>query len=161
MTQRTGTAHEWDWGTVSALCLRETRRVLGLGSAADDAAQEATIRAWRYRAKCRDPDRPEPWIAGIARREALRAISRSRELPEPTDRNLVDSRQDLSELVDRLDLWAAISGMDGQDRWLLVGHYWQDLPNRELAMQLGLAEVTVRVRLHRLRRLLREILVEI
>ncbi len=161
MTQCTETAREWDWGTVSALCLRETRRVLGLGSAADDAAQEATIRAWRYRAKCRDPARPEPWIAGIARREALRAISRTREQPESTDREVVDPRQDLSGLVDRLDLWAAISGMDGQDRWLLVGHYWQDLPNRELAMQLGLAEVTVRVRLHRLRRLLRETLVEI
>jgi DNA-directed RNA polymerase specialized sigma24 family protein len=43
----------------------------------------------------------------------------------------------------------------------LVGHYWQDLPNSELAMQLGLAEVTVRVRLHRLRRRLRDILVEV
>jgi RNA polymerase sigma-70 factor (ECF subfamily) len=161
MTQRTGTAHEWDWGTVSRLCLRETRRVLGVGTAADDAAQEATIRAWRYRAKCRNPARPEPWIAGIARREALRAISQRREQPEPTDREVVDPRQDPSELVERLDLWRAMSGMDGQDRRLLVGHYWQDLPNSELAKQLGLAEVTVRVRLHRLRRLLRETLVEI
>ena len=161
MTQRTGNAQEWDWGTVSALCLRETRRVLGSGSAADDAAQEATIRAWRYRAKCRNPAQPEPWIAGIARREALRAISQGRDQAEPTDQEVVDPRQDLSGLVDRLDLWRAISGMEGQDRWLLVGHYWQDLPNRELALQLGLAEVTVRVRLHRLRRLLRESLVEI
>jgi RNA polymerase sigma-70 factor (ECF subfamily) len=161
MTQRTGNAHEWDWGTVSRLCLRETRRVLGVGSAADDAAQEATIRAWRHRAKCRDPARPEPWIARIARREALRAVSQRREQSEPTDRELVDPRQDLSGLVDRLDLWRAMSGMEGQDRWLLVGHYWQDLPDSELASQLGLAEVTVRVRLHRLRRLLRETLVEI
>jgi RNA polymerase sigma-70 factor (ECF subfamily) len=161
MTQRTGNAHEWDWGTVSRLCLRETRRVLGVGSAADDAAQEATIRAWRHRAKCRDPARPEPWIARIARREALRAVSQRRDQSEPTDRELVDPRQDLSGLVDRLDLWRAMSGMEGQDRWLLVGHYWQDLPDSELASQLGLAEVTVRVRLHRLRRLLRETLVEI
>jgi DNA-directed RNA polymerase specialized sigma24 family protein len=80
---------------------------------------------------------------------------------EATDQEVVDPRQDLSGLVDRLDLWRAMSGMEGQDRWLLVGHYWQDLPDSELAMQLGLAEVTVRVRLHRLRRLLRETLVEI
>ena len=51
--------------------------------------------------------------------------------------------------------------MDRQDRRLLIGHYWQDLPDSELARQLGLAEVTVRVRLHHLRRLLREALVEI
>ena len=161
MTQRTGNAHEWNWGTISSLCLRETRRVLGAGSAADDAAQEATIRAWRHRSKCRNPARPEPWVAGIARREALRAISQRRVHAEATDQEVVDPRQDLSGLVDRLDLWRAMSGMEGQDRWLLVGHYWQDLPDSELAMQLGLAEVTVRVRLHRLRRLLRETLVEI
>ena len=158
MTQRT---HEWDWADVSALCLRETRRLLGRTCAADDAAQEATIRAWRYRSRCRDPARPEPWIAGIARREALRAISRRRDQFPVSDRDLADPRQDLSGLVESLDLRRAMSGMDGQDRRLLIGHYWQDLPNRELATQLGLAEVTVRVRLHRLRRLLRETLVEI
>jgi DNA-directed RNA polymerase specialized sigma24 family protein len=50
--------------------------------------------------------------------------------------------------------------MDGQDRRLLIGHYWQDLPSSVLAEQLGVAEVTVRVRLHRLRLQLRKTLVE-
>jgi RNA polymerase sigma-70 factor, ECF subfamily len=158
MTQRTP---EWDWANISAVCLRETRRVLGHSCAADDAAQEATIRAWRYRTRCRNPARPEPWIAGIARREALRAISKRRDDVPPSEHDLVDPRQDLSELVESLDLWRAISGINGQDRRLLVGHYWQDLPNSELATQLGLAEVTVRVRLHRLRHLLRERMGEI
>jgi RNA polymerase sigma-70 factor (ECF subfamily) len=161
MTQRTRHAHDWDWANIRALCLRETRRLLGASCAADDAAQEATIRAWRYRERCRNPGRPEPWIAGIARREALRAISKRREEAATTDREVADPRQDLSGLVDSLDLWRAMSGMDGQDRWLLIGHYWQDLPNSELATQLGLAEVTVRVRLHRLRHRLREQMGEI
>jgi RNA polymerase sigma-70 factor (ECF subfamily) len=153
--------HDWDWAEVRALCLRETRRVLGRSCAADDAAQEATIRAWRYRTRCRDPARPEPWIAGIARREALRAVSKRRDEPDLGDRDLADPRQDLSGLVDSLDLWRAISGINGPDKRLLVGRYWQDLPNSELATQLGLAEVTVRVRLHRLRRMLRERMGEI
>ena len=151
MTQRI----EWDWGKVRALCLRETRRVLG-PAAADDAAQEAAIRAWRYRARCRTPARPDPWIAKIARREALRALAKNADATLPDPEELADPRQDLSELVGRLDLWRAMSGMDGQDRQLLIGHYWQDLPNNELAMQLGLAEVTVRVRLHRIRQRLRD-----
>jgi RNA polymerase sigma factor (sigma-70 family) len=50
--------------------------------------------------------------------------------------------------------------MDGQDKRLLVGRYWQDLENSELAEQLGVAEATVRVRLHRLRNQLRKTLVE-
>jgi RNA polymerase sigma-70 factor, ECF subfamily len=160
MTQRD--ARDWDWAEVTTLCLREARRLLGsASSAADDAAQEATIRAWRYRASCRDPAKPEPWIAGIARREALRTIAKRREQPlEPGD-EVVDPRQDLSDFLDLLAVRRAVGALDGPDRQLLVGHYWQDLPNAELATQLGLAEVTVRVRLHRLRRMLREILVEI
>jgi RNA polymerase sigma-70 factor (ECF subfamily) len=160
MTRRD--AHDWDWAAVSTLCLREARRLLGsTHSAAEDAAQEATIRAWRYRASCRDPAKPEPWIAAIARREALRVVARRREQPLDVREDVADPRQDLSELADLLAVRRALSALNGRDRQLLVGHYWQDLPNAELATQLGLAEVTVRVRLHRLRRMLREIMVEI
>jgi RNA polymerase sigma-70 factor (ECF subfamily) len=159
MTQRTCT--DWDWGEVRALCLDEARRLLGASAAADDAAQEAVIRAWRHRTHCRNPSRPEPWIARIARREALRVLARRSELPLTEDAAVADPRQEFSDFVDSLDLWRAMSGMTGQDRRLLIGHYWQDLPHRELAMQLGLAEVTVRVRLHRIRQRLRDTLMEI
>src|SRR5919202_663348 len=67
-------------------CLRETRRVLGHGSAAEDATQEALIRAWRQRGACRDPHRPGPWISVIARREALRLATGSQSdhlMPDP------------------------------------------------------------------------------
>jgi DNA-directed RNA polymerase specialized sigma24 family protein len=53
MTHRTRSA-EWDWEHVRALCLKETRRVLD-DTTADDAAQEATIRVWRHRDRCRNP----------------------------------------------------------------------------------------------------------
>ena len=160
MTRRD--AHDWDWARISALCLREARRVLGsTSSAAEDAAQEAVLRAWRHRAKCRNPEHPEPWIAGIARREALRAMSRRTELPLDHHPDVADPRQDLSDFADRLAVRRALVVVDGKDRQLLVGHYWQDLSNAELATQLGLAEVTVRVRLHRLRRMLRQKMVEI
>src|SRR3954447_15201499 len=111
MTQRTRNVHEWDWGAVSDLCLRETRRVLGPGSEADDAAQEATIRAWRYRASCRDPAKPEPWIAGIARREALRTVAKRREQPLELNEEVVDPRQDLSDFLDSLAVRRAVSAM--------------------------------------------------
>jgi RNA polymerase sigma-70 factor, ECF subfamily len=162
MTQPTRSA-DWDWAEVRALCLTETRRVLGSSStAADDAAQEAAIRAWRHRDRCRNPAHPEPWIARIARREALRLVSRpSDPLAAGHGADIADPRQEFSDLVDALDLWRAMSGMTGQDQRLLFGHYWQDLPDSELAMQLGLAEVTVRVRLHRIRKRLRDELMEI
>jgi RNA polymerase sigma factor (sigma-70 family) len=77
------------------------------------------------------------------------------------EHEIADTRQEMGDLVDSLDVRRALRGLDSQDRRLLIGHYWQDLPNSELAMQLGLAEVTVRVKLHRLRRRLRDILVEV
>ena len=163
MTHRTRPAtsgHDWDWGSVRAQCLRETRRLLGSSTAADDAAQDATIRAWRNRERCRNPARPGPWIATIARREALRALAQRSDL-SIGDHEIVDTRQEMTDLVDSLDVRRALGDLDSQDRQLLVGHYWQDLPDRELAMQLGLAEVTVRVRLHRLRNRLRNTLVEV
>jgi RNA polymerase sigma-70 factor, ECF subfamily len=163
MTPHAGPAtsgHDWDWGTIRALCLREARRLLGASPAADDAAQDAAIRAWRFQARCRTPGRPEPWIATIARREALRVLAQCSE-SSIEDREIADTRQDMSDLDASLDLRRAVLGLDRQDRRLLVGHYWQDLPNSELALQLGLAEVTVRVRLHRLRSRLRNIMVEV
>ena len=163
MTQHTRPAasgHEWDWGHVRAQCLRETRRLLGSSTAADDAAQDAALRAWRHSARCRNPARPGPWIASIARREALRVLAQCSDL-SITEHEIVDTRQEMADLVDSLDIRRAVSGLDSQDRQLLVGHYWQDLPDSELALQLGLAEVTVRVRLHRLRNRLRKTLVEV
>jgi RNA polymerase sigma-70 factor (ECF subfamily) len=151
---------EWDWRSVGALCLRETRRVLGTSSAADDAAQEATIRAWRHRRRCRTPSRPEPWITTIARREAFRSLSERREQPLDEGLDAPDPRQHDAETLDSLDLWRALRALDRRDQRLLIGHYWQDLPNSELALELGIAESTVRVRLHRLRRQLRHTLVE-
>src|SRR5919197_3714887 len=71
----------WDWSWARALCLREAQRVLGRNAAAEDAAQEAVIRAWRQQARCRTPERPAPWIATIARREALRLVAGDRERP--------------------------------------------------------------------------------
>jgi RNA polymerase sigma-70 factor (ECF subfamily) len=158
--------HDWDWARVRALCLHEARRVLGSTTTADDAAQEAAIRAWRRRGRCRTPARPEPWIAAIARREALRILAQRRDQPvadpaehrqRSTHETSEHHRREL-DIDDALDVRRALRTMDGQDRQLIVGRYWQDLSNSELAQQLGVAEVTVRVRLHRLRRQLRKAL---
>jgi RNA polymerase sigma-70 factor, ECF subfamily len=157
----TPSGSDWNWADVRALCLREARRILGASSAADDAAQEATIRAWRRRACCRTPARPTPWIAAIARREALRVLAQRQEQPleAASETPLQGGAPELENLA-ALDLRRALRTMDGQEVQLLVGRYWQDLSDSELAEQFGVAEVTVRVRLHRLRLRLRNILVE-
>lgn len=79
MTQRGSRGAEpggWDWEWVRKTCWEEARRILGPGAAADDAAQEAAIKAWRHHASCRTPEHPRPWLAAIARRDRRLLLAR-------------------------------------------------------------------------------------
>src|SRR3954471_8347279 len=116
----------WDWLRLRALCLREAQRVLGRGAAAEDAAQEAAIRAWRQRRRCLTPDRPDPWVTTIARREALRIAAQSRETPcEEPDYQTVPTHA--PEIDTRIDVRRAMLGLSPEDRRLLHARYWDDL----------------------------------
>jgi DNA-directed RNA polymerase specialized sigma24 family protein len=44
-----------------------------------DHLRHAAIRAWRLNERCRTPARPDPWLAAIARHEALRLLDQPRE----------------------------------------------------------------------------------
>lgn len=145
---------DWDWDLVRALCLRETQRVLGRHAAAEDAAQEAVTRAWRRRASCQTPDDPGPWIAAIARREALRLAARRRDAPLHVAEDAVGGGS-ADELVQRVDVRRAVATLSDADRRLLLARYWGDLTQPQAARVLGIAEGTVKVRLHRARATLR------
>jgi hypothetical protein len=82
MTQRTYT--DWDWEKVRALCLDEARRYLGTSTAADDAAQEAAIRAWRHQTHCRTPQNRS--------RGSLELLDEKRSASSPASRNCLSQR---------------------------------------------------------------------
>jgi RNA polymerase sigma-70 factor, ECF subfamily len=146
-------AHSWDWCNVHRLALRETRCILGTTADAEDAAQEAAIRAWRRRATCRGA--PAAWIRAIARNEALRVVERRRdEVPLEAAEQLA-GRAPSPEPDDVLELRAAVGALDHDDRLLLLLRYWADLSQPEVARAAALPEGTVKVRLHRARRRLR------
>jgi len=128
--------------------------VLGPTVEAEDAAQEAAVRAWQKRHACTVPDRPGPWVRTIAQREALRvAGGRKRETALEDAHEAATSDEDL--LLLRRSVRAAVADLPHDERRLLLGCYWEDLSGAELSRTLGLAEVTVRVQLHRTRARLR------
>ncbi len=149
----------WDWSGARRLCLRESTRVLGPGQAAEDAAQEAIVRAWRQRDQCRDPSKPGPWLRRIAFNEAMRQASRR---PEA-------SLDELTAVADRLachdaDVETAayvrqlLTGLPLLDRRLLFMQMWADIPIHEIAARLRMPEGTVKIRLHRARSRLRHLM---
>jgi RNA polymerase sigma-70 factor (ECF subfamily) len=150
---------EWDWKVVRRECLRVTEGVLGTSTNAEDAAQEAAVRAWRRRGACRTPERPEPWIAAIARNEALRVVKPTSAEPlEAIDEVPGPAHED--EVLVRTDVQRALDALGVIDRGLVFGRFWEDLDYRQLAGRHGVTEGTARVRLHRAVARLREALVE-
>jgi RNA polymerase sigma-70 factor (ECF subfamily) len=154
-------AEEWDWAAARARCLREARRIVTSRRDAEDAVQEALIRAWRNRQACRTPHAPLPWLLQITRREALRIRQRARpqvplegEWPERTTTPL-----DWDDaLVARVDVRRVVAGLSSEDRVLIGLRYERDLTQPRMAQVLGLPEGTVKVRLNRLRSTLRRAL---
>jgi RNA polymerase sigma-70 factor (ECF subfamily) len=149
-------ASTWDWAALHAHCLRSAQRVLGAQPAAEDAAQEASLKAWRHRAQCRTPEHPEPWVAAIARREALRVlpgpVQPLAERDEPVDAG--HERQSIR----RVDVARAVGVLNADDRRLVLARYWGDCTQEQAAALLGMPPTRAKVRLHRARARLRQAL---
>lgn len=149
----------WNWETARRRCLREARRHAPTEADAQDAVQAAMLQAWRARASCRTPDDPLPWMLAITRREAWRTRPNAvlRDLSEGAygERATFD---DAERTVERLDVQAAIAGLDEAERRLLYLRYVEDLAQASVAQRLGIPEGTVKVRLHRARNRLRALL---
>ena len=136
----------WDWARLRASCLREARRVLTSEADAEDAAQDALLRAWRGRRRQRRAGRETWWVRRIARNEALRRVSRQtrrRNLYTEADAELLEgvpAGQDASLLAEIIDLRAAIAELAPKDALLLKLRYEGDLTQRSLARMAGIPE---------------------
>ena len=146
-----------DWDSARARCLREAQRILRSRAEAEDAVQEAFLRAWRYSGSCRTPDAPLPWLLQITRNEALRVLRQNAsrgETEEIADEPGADD-PDLAAATDRMDVRRLLATLSHEDRRLLELRYTDDLTQPRMAAELGIPEGTVKVRLHRLRSRLR------
>jgi|SRR5689334_8553325 len=130
-------------------------------SEAEDIAQDALLRAWRRRSTLRDQERRKEWLGTIVRNEAFRQHARVR--PDPVD--TVESwegaeDEQIISTVERADLHAALQRLSERDRTLIELRYEEDLTQEAIAKRLGIPDGTVKVRLHRARHKLREVMDE-
>jgi RNA polymerase sigma-70 factor (ECF subfamily) len=154
------TIQGWNWHAARATCLRETRRLLGDPEAAEDATQEALLRAWKARTRCREAASASAWLRAIAANEARRVAACNRRPPVPLDgHEPVDPRSELGDpQLGAIALGQLLAALSLPDRQVLHLRYVAGLTQPQIAERLGLPEGTVKVRLHRSRARLRTLL---
>lgn len=132
---------------------------------AEDAPQEGLVRA--YRALDRfEPGRPfRPWLLRIVTNQALnmeKARRRRRKMAEGAASREERAGEGPDEAVAAAErqrrLWSALGMLSNRDRVVLSLHYFLALPEGETAEVLGCRPGTVKSRLHRASRRLRQLL---
>jgi RNA polymerase sigma-70 factor, ECF subfamily len=127
--------------------------------------QEALARAWRAGSRAEDIESPVAWLLQITRNESLRVLERrsrlrARELPADTAEEPCEDDVRIDQLVSQSSMREALRRLAPEDRALLHLRYGEDLSQPEVARRLALPEGTVKVRLHRVRKRLRQALEE-
>lgn len=146
-----------------ALC----RRALPLPDVAEDASQEAMLRAWLNLDRLRQPTRFGPWLAGIGlhtsqqmrQREGIAALSWEAMVGGSHRPELVDTGLDPHDLIEAAELrqWVArvVDRLPPGQRAAVVLHYLAELSQAETARTLGIRPGAVKTRLHKARAALR------
>ena len=132
-------------GRELAAAYRTALLLLGDAAEAEDAVQDALLRAWQRWDQLRDPDRAGAWFGRIllnACRDRLRAPQR--EVRWIGDARAADA---LSVYAEREALGAAMRSMNADQRIVLVLRFYLDLSVEEIAARTGAPEATVRSRL--------------
>jgi RNA polymerase sigma-70 factor (ECF subfamily) len=115
--------------------------------AAEDAVQDAALKAWRARARFRAGAAFRPWFLSIVANEC-RTARRGRWWRVARVADVFGARRTDSP-EDRLDLERALDRLPQEKILPLTLYYHLDLPIDEVARVLGCSEGAARVRIHR------------
>ena len=143
--------------------LRLCRAILRTEAEAEDASQEAWIRAWRDLRHCVHPARGPPGSADTVRTAIDRGRRRSiREVSatafEPKAAAVVDDAA--AGAGERDEMRRAFDGLSADDRAVLALRFYADLEVPDVAAALGIPLGTAKSRLHRALARLEEAIVE-
>ncbi len=126
-----------------ALAFRDSQR-------AEEAAQEAFIRAYVYWRRVGRMDRPAGWVYVVAVHQAARARRRDDATVVPVaGRRGETTAMDIAEgVVEREALRLAIARLPERQRLAIVLRYLADLPLVDVAAAMGCAVGTVKSTVH-------------
>lgn len=130
-------------------------RLLGSTDVAEDALQDAFIRAYDRLAQCRDPENFRGWYFLILRNccyAELRlrdrhAGSRLEEEPEPVAPDVSDHRVERAER--RRNLEEALQRLTAVQREVFLLKHYDGLPYEEIARRTATSVASLKMRMHR------------
>ena len=115
-------------------------------SLAEDAAQEAFVRALRRWRTVSNLDRPATWVYVVAMREARRQLRRRNN--EPTDTAKVNMIDVAEAVTDGVPLREAVARLPPRQRQAVSLRFLADLPVADIARAMGCRQGTVKSTLH-------------
>lgn len=126
---------------------------------AEDAAQEAFIRAWKHLPKYQPRSPFRNWLYRIATNAALDTLRRDKETVilddrYPSPKSNPEAALEKSELNDRIR--QAILALPPSSRAVLVLREYEEMSYREIADTMGIPLGTVMSRLNYARKILRQ-----
>jgi RNA polymerase sigma-70 factor (ECF subfamily) len=139
-------------GEVLVRAYRLAGLILGNSHDAEDATQDALLRAWRSATSLRDPAGFQAWFDRIlvnVCRDRLRRKGRIRFVPLDPATDVELAADPIRSILERDETLRALDTLEPDERTVLVLHFWADLTLAATAERLGWPIGTVKSRLHR------------
>jgi RNA polymerase sigma-70 factor (ECF subfamily) len=126
------------------------RLILRATDLAEDAVQEALVRAWQQLPTLRDPDRFDAWLHRLLVNACADQGRQLRRWTQQVRPLLLDTAidDDTGAVADREQLERGFSRLKLEQRTVVVLHYYSGFSAAEIARILGIPEGTARSRLH-------------
>jgi RNA polymerase sigma-70 factor (ECF subfamily) len=134
---------------------RFARRALGDAGQAEDAVQEAFVRAWRASDRY-DPARASQrtWLFAILRNVVIDQVRARRSRPpmaadrDPDDQVAATADDAIDRVLTGWQVEAALDAVAEEQRRVLVEVHWRGRPYAEVAAELGVPEGPVKSRVY-------------
>lgn len=123
----------------------------GDAAGADDVVQETLVRAWRTeRILADDPSTTRAWLMTVARNLVIDEARSARRRHEQPVAELPDrARDDDTEaILDALVIEDALASLSAEHRAVIITAYYGGRSVAQASQELGIAEGTVKSRLH-------------
>ena len=139
----------------SRAMFRAARSVLDCGADAEDAVGQAVLQAWQSRDRLRDKSAVRPWLVKIA---VNCAYAQRRKRGKVVYLEDLPQEPAAPEPPQETGLWEAVCALPPERRVVVTLFYYEGLTVEQIAKCLGVPRGTVKSRLSRARKQLKEML---